>query len=220
MWNTYLDQYCERLAPGLWAEPLNALTNGAFFIAAYMAYYLAQKRGVLTPTSLSLIAIIIVIGAGSTAFHTFATYWAMLSDVLPILAYQIVFLMLYSRNVIGLGCAKRAGLLALFLATIFSFGRLPSDWLNGSLQYAPALLFVGGLGVYHWWTRKREAHVLWLAACVFIVSLSFRSLDMQFCPNWPLGTHFLWHCCNALVLYFTARAYIVNSALQHKKMGG
>jgi hypothetical protein len=25
-----IDAYCERLGPGLWAEPLNALTNLAF----------------------------------------------------------------------------------------------------------------------------------------------------------------------------------------------
>lgn len=29
--NEFIDIYCERLGPGLWAEPLNALTNAAFF---------------------------------------------------------------------------------------------------------------------------------------------------------------------------------------------
>jgi hypothetical protein len=29
-----IDAYCERLGPGLWAEPLNAVTNLAFIVAA------------------------------------------------------------------------------------------------------------------------------------------------------------------------------------------
>jgi hypothetical protein len=34
---------------------------------------------------------------------------------------------------------------------------------------------------------------------------------MQFCPEMPVGLHFLWHMLNGLVLYLTARAYILNA---------
>jgi hypothetical protein len=34
--------YCERLGPGLLAEPLNAVTNGSFPIAAWAAMSLAE----------------------------------------------------------------------------------------------------------------------------------------------------------------------------------
>lgn len=30
-WNGYLDLYCERLIPGFWGEPLNAVSNAAFY---------------------------------------------------------------------------------------------------------------------------------------------------------------------------------------------
>ena len=33
-WMAPLDGYCERLGPGLWAEPLNFLSNAAFLVAA------------------------------------------------------------------------------------------------------------------------------------------------------------------------------------------
>ena len=33
-WTAYVDGYCERVAPGLWGEPLNAVTNLAFVLAA------------------------------------------------------------------------------------------------------------------------------------------------------------------------------------------
>jgi hypothetical protein len=38
--DTYMDAYCERTAPGLLNEPLNAITNASFLIAAWAAYYL------------------------------------------------------------------------------------------------------------------------------------------------------------------------------------
>jgi hypothetical protein len=38
-------------------------------------------------------------------------------------------------------------------------------------------------------------------AAVFVVSIVFRSIDNAVCPVLPLGTHFLWHCLNAYVLY-------------------
>ena len=38
---TYFDSYCERAGEiGLWAEPLNAITNIAFLLAAYHCYKL------------------------------------------------------------------------------------------------------------------------------------------------------------------------------------
>ena len=37
-WSESIDMYCERTDPGLWSEPLNALTNLAFLLAALFAY--------------------------------------------------------------------------------------------------------------------------------------------------------------------------------------
>ena len=37
-WSEPLNLYCERLGPGLWAEPLNAVSNAAFFIAAALLF--------------------------------------------------------------------------------------------------------------------------------------------------------------------------------------
>jgi len=209
--NDYIDIYCERLEPGLWAEPLNAVTNAAFFIAAICALMLARKRNALGADSGILIALIIVIGTGSTLFHTLATGWAQLSDVLPILLYQITFIILYAHNVMKLGTVKTALVLGAFFATIYGFQQLPQSWLNGSLGYAPALLFVLGLGVWHFKKAAVERFGLLAAGLTFIVSLSFRSIDMQICDMLPIGTHFLWHTLNGCVLYLTTRAYLLNA---------
>ncbi len=210
----YIDMYCERLGPEFWAEPLNAITNLSFFIAAFLAFVLARRESALNWRSGFLIFMMVVIGSGSFAFHTLATFWAKVSDILPILFYQTGFLIFYSRYVMQLSWSKVGGLFALFTLMMVVFYRLPAEWLNGSLGYAPALLFVLGFGLWHFTAAKagkvQEPFVLLAATLVFSVSLTFRSVDMQFCQAMPMGTHFMWHVLNGLVLYLCTRALILN----------
>ena len=39
-----------------------------------------------------------------------------------------------------------------------------------------------------------------LGAAILVVSLTFRTLDGPLCAAVPLGTHFLWHILNAVML--------------------
>ena len=206
----HIDIYCERLEPGLWAEPLNAITNAAFIVAAIAGFMLAHKQGVLNRPVLLLIGLIAMIGIGSTLFHTFANVWSKFSDVLPILFFQIAFLVIYSRNIIGLNTLKTAGLIILFFGLSFLSGLMPYDWFNGSLGYSPALIFLLGFGIYHWKVNKKEPFILLITAGVFIVSLTFRSIDMLVCERLPIGVHYMWHILNGLVLYLSTRSIIVN----------
>lgn len=210
--NTYIDIYCERLEPGLLAEPINAATNLAFFVAGFFALQLARKENALDWRSGLLIGLIFAMGVGSTLFHTFAVLWAMMADVLPILTFQIVFIVCYAQKIIKLKFPLCQVPVALFILTMVGFMQLPREWLNGTLEYAPALIFVTGLGVYHLKHASREKWGLLAAAGVFIVSMTFRSIDMQVCEALPLGTHFLWHCLNGVVLYLATRAYILNAS--------
>ena len=43
-WRSHLDLYCERLGPGFWAEPLNAVSNAAFILAAAYGFVLWRRR--------------------------------------------------------------------------------------------------------------------------------------------------------------------------------
>jgi hypothetical protein len=66
-----IDAYCERLGPGLWAEPLNAVTNLAFIVAAVICLH--GVSGIpRPPLGLALVIILAAIGVGSGLFHTFA----------------------------------------------------------------------------------------------------------------------------------------------------
>jgi hypothetical protein len=43
--DAYMDAYCERTGPGPLAEPLNAITNASFLIAAWAAWLLGDAHG-------------------------------------------------------------------------------------------------------------------------------------------------------------------------------
>jgi hypothetical protein len=210
---TPIDIYCERLGPEFWAEPLNALSNGAFIVAAWLAWSLARQRA--TGVSLQsgvLIALVATIGVGSFLFHTLAVRWAMLADVIPISVYQLLFLVFYTRWVARLSIVRVVLCVAAFFAVSFAFAALPEHWLNGSLSYGSALVFILGMGLYHRRASKREPQVLLLAVAVFVVSLAFRSLDMRVCASLSVGTHAVWHVLNGVVLYLTTRGFVLNEA--------
>lgn len=209
--NTYhgfIDIYCERMDGTLWAEPLNAVSNCAFLIAALMMEKLI--KGSNAPDFWFFAFATAAIGVGSFLFHTFATPWAMALDVVPILVYQVGFLALYGRRIMALSTPRLAMLVLGFLAFGHTMNSLPNDWLNGSLGYVPALVFLFGYAVYHFQTRKVEPAILFWAAGIFAISLAFRSVDQALCGILPFGVHYIWHVLNAVVLYLTARAYILN----------
>lgn len=206
----YIDIYCERTGPEYWSEPVNAITNGAFLIAALMIFLFMRMQNRESMGGALLGGFIAAIGIGSFLFHTYASFITQMMDVIPIVLFQISFLILYSRHVMALKFWQVGVFVVAFLAVSYGFGTLPREWLNGSLSlYGSALVFVLGLGLYHLITKKPEPYVLLCAACTFVVSITFRAVDYAVCDIFPLGTHFLWHILNALVLYGCTRAYIV-----------
>lgn len=207
----FVDIYCERLEPGFWGEPFNAITNIAFLIAALCAFQLAKKSSGLNWANLLLIVLLAAIGAGSFTFHTLATEGAQLADVIPILLFQLAFLGLYSRHVMNASQKSVQSLFFFFMLMTAAAHQVPDDVLNGSVSYFPALFYLSRFAVWHYRNAAQEKWLLPAAAGTFVLSLTFRSLDMQFCPEMPVGLHFLWHMLNGLVLYLTARAYILNA---------
>lgn len=214
------------MSPAFWAEPLNAASNVAFLIAAAMAYADLRARdarhGPATGRGavIGLILLMMLIGTGSFLFHTLATKWALLADVIPIGLFVFTYLLLAARWFLGL---KPLAATALALAVAVGSQLLP-PWFNGSFGYAPALaamLVVGA--VLH---RRGHPAAPWIlaAAGVFIVSLTLRTIDAGAgClvhppgaaePAFQIGTHPFWHILNAVTLYLLLRA-----AIDHRPPG-
>ncbi|NOR70727.1 MAG: hypothetical protein GQ532_13710 [Methylomarinum sp.] len=89
-------------------------------------------------------------------------------------------------------------------------GRQYPNILNGSLSYAPAFLVLSGLGLYHFIHKKQQKFLLLSALAVFSLALVLRTLDNMLCPYFPIGTHFLWHIFNGILVYFLSLALMLN----------
>ena len=72
--------------------------------------------------------------------------------------------------------------------------------LNGSVGYVPTLLLIAGYGVALLRRNREAAHGLLIGAGILAASLFFRSIDQVVCSSIPLGTHFLWHLLNGIML--------------------
>jgi hypothetical protein len=222
-WHRQIDAYCERLGPGFWAEPLNAVTNAAFFVAALVALILAWREDRLDVPVALLVALTAVIGTGSFLFHTYATAWAALADTTPITLFILSYFGVAMNRFAGFGRGRAALLtLAFFLAmsALSAFlnvvaGRL----LGGSQGYLPAFFALVGVGL--WLRGRRHPAGTWLlaAAATFAVSLTFRTLDGPLCGAVPVGTHFLWHILNGVVLG-TLLVALVRHGAQPRRLAG
>lgn len=207
MWSTPVDLYCERADPGFWAEPVNALSNAAFLIAAVVAFVTWRRKGASDPAALALIVVTLLVGFGSFAFHTIATRGASLLDIVPIALFIHGYLYVALRRFVGLGARLSLIIVIVFFALAQAITALaPRDLLNGSVGYLPALgaLLVVGVRV----RGQAAGRTLLIAAAVFAASLVFRTIDQAVCANLPLGTHALWHLLNAVVLYILLDALI------------
>ena len=156
-----------------------------------------------------LIGLMLSIGIGSGLFHTFATNWAHVLDIIPILLFQVAYLWIYGRQVIMIRTGYLAGAVALFLVAAY-FGRQFPHLLNGSLIYAPAFVLLLSLGIYHYRRAQNQPTLVLWASGVFLLSLFFRAIDQTTCAYTPVGTHFLWHLFNGLLVYLVARGLLVN----------
>ncbi len=84
------------------AEPLNAVSNISFLLAAWAAWVLAKRTGTLSAGVRALIALAALVGIGSILWHTYPTMPTLILDIVPILIFLIWFIRLYARNVIGM----------------------------------------------------------------------------------------------------------------------
>jgi len=222
--------YCERgTNTALWAEPINTISNAGFFLAALMAWQLLlwRPREERSADHYLLIALGFLIGFGSLAFHLYADEGTALADIVPIVLFMLVYLGFALNRFLGVPPGWTV-LLAVGFALLvgaamhvqcgdggitFAVSAVADakPCLNGSVGYLPALgalIVIGMLLVER--HHRAGPYVVW-AAAIFAVSIVFRSVDLSFCDQVVIdgrnvGTHFIWHLLNALVLFLLLRA--------------
>ena len=220
-WDQKIYRYCERgHDPAFWAEPFNAISNGAFLLAALFAAiaYWRLPREERDVVEAGLIVLVAIVGSGSFLFHTFATRWASLSDVVPIGIFMVVYLGYALRRFLALPWLAVAIGLGLFVWALQAIGNIQCSGplamtetpygacFNGSLGYVPALIAMLGIGAVLAIQGNPAWRYVLSAGVVFLFSLTFRSLDWDTCgltrlDGHAIGTHFLWHILNSVTLY-------------------
>ena len=204
-----IDLYCERTGPGLWAEPLNTVTNVAFFVVAFLLRRLIQEKGIRSQAPGYLVYLIAVLGLGSVLFHLFATRWAQALDVIPILLFQTLYLWYYTTRVASLDRRFVAAGLGLYVLVALVTANHP-DVLFGSLGYVPGLIVLSILGICHVITGRHGRDTLTVASALYLAAVCFRSVDRAVCGAFPVGTHFIWHVLAAAVMYLAMKVLVLN----------
>lgn len=211
-WTASVDNYCERLDASFWSEPVNALTNIAFLLSALLCWRMIGAHR--DPGARLLTLVLALIGLGSFLFHTHAERWAGLADVLPILAFILIYIALATRRFFG--APLWVGLLAA--AAYVPLSGLVSGLiaglvgpLNGSVSYLPVVLAIGGYAIALRTRAPETARGLAIGVGLLCLSLGFRSIDAAICGALPLGTHFLWHLLNACMLGWMIRVYLYHA---------
>lgn len=227
--------YCERgTNEALWAEPINAVSNAGFFLAALIFWQLVlwRPREERSADHYLMVALVFLIGLGSLAFHVYADTGTALADVIPIVVFMLVYLGFALNRFLGVPPGWTV-LLALVFAGLIGAAMQVHCWdggigwagaapeakpcINGSMAYLPALGAMIVIGMVAAERGLRTApYILW-AAVVFTISIILRSVDLAFCEKVVIdgrtvGTHFIWHLLNAVVIFLLLRASLETGA--------
>ena len=203
-WFEQVDGYCERTDFSYWSEPINAATNLAFIIAALVLW----RRSTGVPMARVLSVILFATGFGSFLFHTHATLWASVADVVPIGIFILTYLFVVNRDMVPMGGWLAAFATALFIpfaaVLVPVLNQIPFIAISNFYWTVPILL-----ALYAVLMRRKPgiAQGFLIGAALLCLSITIRSLDEILCDVIPVGTHFVWHLLNGVMLGWMIHVY-------------
>ena len=193
-----IDIYCERLDIGIWAEPINAVTNVAFILAAIIMWL--RCKNLVEGKILSFL--LFSIGCGSFLFHTYAQTWAALLDVTAILIFILTYIFVANRRfLVWSKMVSLIGVILFFPYQLLLVSILSNiQFFGSSVQYIPVAILIF---IYSGLLRKSEPNLsrgLFIGAAILCLSIFSRTVDEPLCSILSVGTHFVWHILNAIML--------------------
>lgn len=200
--------YCEFSEFVFTTQPLNTFSSVAFLLVAYFIFRMVPpshpRWSLIWPT----VPLCILIGIGSTLWHTYQKPWALAMDILPIFTFLVVFQCIFlkkftdwSRRRIWMdigGLLLLMGIFSLLWEDIF---------LQKSNAFIPVAFWLIYAGLMVGQRYPRQARLCFIAAPVFALAIAARIVDMPLCHQWASGTHFLWHSFSAVSLYIVMRCF-------------
>lgn len=218
---------CERTALGPFGEPLNVLSSFAFIYVAVSIFRQYRNNEDLHQKWIWDIHFLTVntfiIGVNSVLFHTFPTPVTELLDTVAI----VLFIMVYFTSVLfRIGrCNIYQAVVCLVAFVGFSHilvHQFPKA-LNDSIGYLSSMIALIMIAVHlHLRARPSSSHFMF-ASLVGVISLTCRIIDRELCEETlHMGTHFLWHCFNATLIFVLLKQLIrnVNRVARLKRLAG
>jgi len=163
-------------------------------------------------------------------FHTIATRWASIADIVPIAVFMVAYLSFALHRLtrmppLAIPFAVGAFVFLTYKAMLLQCWQgevgfaLPAPafqntaCLNGSVAYMPALASMALIGGWLAVGNHPAASYVLGGSIVFMLSITFRTVDRLWCHDVvlggvSLGTHFLWHIFNAVTLYLLLLAAV------------
>tara|TARA_B100001121_G_scaffold310523_1_gene342209 strand:+ start:2514 stop:3164 length:651 start_codon:yes stop_codon:yes gene_type:complete len=208
--NQSVDIYCERISPEIFSEPVNFFSNFAFWITFFLLLKKHNKKNyrdeVTRIYSFILIILVFLIGAGSFLFHLFGNLWSLLADTISIMIFIILYLYLAVRFYLGQTLFVSAFAILFFLILNYLLSYLGIKEIS---SYLIALLSMLIISYIAYSENKRDiSYGLLLSSVIFTLSLGFRQLDLFACAQFSLGTHWIWHILNSILLYTLVLLFI------------
>lgn len=214
LWERYLQIYSEAISThcekplGIISEPVNTISNLAFFVSVYLIFKLIRKNKIKSENLRKLPFLVILIGLGSTIYHGYNNPYALIADVLPIYFFILYSIFLLVGELTKNKILKFAVPLSLVTLQFIVFTSFPAFILDIPTTHIVNLLFI--LIVFGWSykTLKRNSFPILLVIASYGLGILFRGFDLPICPLNNFGTHFLWHIFMALTAYLTVRVFV------------
>src|SRR5262249_46492888 len=128
------------------------------------------------------------------------------------LVFMIVYCWMILTVFFGLAVWLKALITFVFFAATFY---LEADefqsLLWGGAMYLPTLLFLMAAGAGIWRRDADAGKAFFVAAFLFVISFTFRTIDEPLCSQVTIGTHYFWHLFNAAVLFLLVRTLILHA---------
>lgn len=202
-----ISTHCEKPV-GFISEPVNTVSNIAFFVSAFFIHKILRKNKISNPHIQRLLWLTILVGLGSTAYHGFNNPYTLILDQIPIYAF-----ILYSIYIITIYASKNRVIrfvipLLLILIQILVLKYVKVFFLDIPVMHIINLLFISFL--IAWFYKKLGKMALKLIPVVLVYGLAIavRGFDIPVCPINKFGTHFLWHILTAIAVYLTVKSLV------------
>lgn len=203
---------CERTRDGLWQEPLNTITNIGFFIGAILVFRMYYNnndfKGKRIWDIYFLNICMVFIGLASVGFHMTPSFYTEFADVAFIVIFIIIYFTSAMFRIASLTKFQVVIAMMAFLFTTHSLVKYFPNALNDSVGYLSSMGALIFIAVYLNVKRRAAATSFMLASILGMVSLFFRVVDREVCEQISIGTHFLWHSCNSILLYMLMKQLI------------